>query len=321
MKKVSVIVPVYNVESYLKKCLDSLVNQTMASSELDIIIVNDGSPDNSQTIIDEYTAKYDNIRSFIKENGGLSDARNYGIALAQGKYITFLDSDDWVDLEYYQRMHDKAISENFDIVLSDVKFIYPNRTHIASAGVKKDVIDDKQLKQCFVKLFPVACNKLYKQELFSNGLKFKKGVYFEDVEFMLKLLPHIKSIGYVGDCFYHYLQRDNAITSVFDEKLYDFIHNFNGIYEHYVDNDLMPKYSKELEYAYTRYSYATFLNRCLNYNKNDYLKALNFAINNVKSKYKHSWRNKYFYFSAKGIYLLIFNRFVGRLLYKMKRKK
>ena len=321
MKKISVIVPVYNVEDYLKKCLDSLVNQTINSSELDIIVVNDGSPDNSQAIIDEYTTKYSNIRGFIKENGGLSDARNYGISFAQGEYITFLDSDDWVELDLYEKMYKKAISKNFDVVVNDVKFIHPNKTCIVSAGINKDVTNSKQLKKCFVSLFPAACNKLYKRELFLNGHKFKKGVYFEDVEFMFKILPYITSIGYVKDCYYLYLQRDNAITSVFDERLYDFIHNFNGVYDYYIDNDLMPKYSKELEYAYTRYAYATFINRCLSFDKDDYLKALDFAMDNVKRKYKHAWKNKYFYCSAKGLYLLIFNKFVGRLLYSMKGKK
>ncbi len=321
MKKVSVIVPVYNVESYLNKCLDSLVNQTIDSSELDIIVVNDGSPDNSQTIIDEYTAKYDNIRSFIKENGGLSDARNYGITFAQGEYIAFLDSDDWVDLDLYEKMYNKAISKDFDMVVSDVKFIYPNKTYIASAGTKKDVINAKQLKKCFVNLFPSACNKLFKKELFMNGQEFKKGVYFEDVEFTFKILPLIKSIGYVKNCYYFYLKRDNTITSVFDEKLYDLILNFNGIYDYYVENNIMQQYCKELEYAYTRYAYATFISRCINFEKVDYLKALNFAIDNVKRKYKQTWKNKYFYFNAKGIYLLIFNKFVGRLLFEMKRKK
>ena len=92
--KVSVIVPVYNVEKYIKKCLNSLVNQTL--DEVEIVVVNDGSPDNSQKIIDEYTKKYKNIKSYVKKNGGLSDARNYGIKKATGKYISFVDSDDYI---------------------------------------------------------------------------------------------------------------------------------------------------------------------------------------------------------------------------------
>ena len=87
MAKISVIIPVYNVEKYLSKCLDSVVNQTL--KDIEIIVVNDGSPDNSQKIIDDYTKKYKNIKSFVKKNGGLSDARNFGIKKASGKYIAF----------------------------------------------------------------------------------------------------------------------------------------------------------------------------------------------------------------------------------------
>ena len=99
MAKVSIIVPVYNVEEYLEKCLDSLVNQTL--QDIEIIVVNDGSPDNSQQIIDAYIEKYpDKIKGFIKENGGLSDARNYGITKASADYIGFVDSDDYMKKLY-----------------------------------------------------------------------------------------------------------------------------------------------------------------------------------------------------------------------------
>ena len=117
--KISVIVPVYNVELYLSKCLDSLVHQTIESIE--IIVVNDGSTDNSQKIIDEYKTKYPNkIKSYIKSNGGLSDARNYGIDKANGQYIGFVDSDDYVEINMFEKMYNKAISQNFDIVVCDV---------------------------------------------------------------------------------------------------------------------------------------------------------------------------------------------------------
>ena len=110
MIKVSVIVPVYNVEDYLARCLDSLVNQTL--KEIEIIVVNDGSPDNSQKIIDKYAKKYLNIKAYKKENGGLSDARNYGIKKANGEYIAFIDSDDFVTTDMYEKMYQKAKTGN-----------------------------------------------------------------------------------------------------------------------------------------------------------------------------------------------------------------
>ena len=115
MIKVSIIVPVYGVEEWLSRCLDSLVNQTL--NDIEIIVVNDGSPDNSQAIIDEYERKYpDMVKGYQKENGGLSDARNYGMKYATGEYIAFVDSDDYVDLAMYEKLYLKAKEDNADAV-------------------------------------------------------------------------------------------------------------------------------------------------------------------------------------------------------------
>lgn len=117
--KVSIIVPVWNVEKYLEQCLDSLVNQTL--KEIEIIIVNDGSPDNSQAIIDSYVKKYPKlVRSFIKENGGQGSARNFGLSKAKGNYISFVDSDDWLDLNALEEMYNVAIANDSDVVICDM---------------------------------------------------------------------------------------------------------------------------------------------------------------------------------------------------------
>lgn len=116
MKKVSVIVPVYNVEKYLERCLNSLVNQTL--QDIQIIVVNDGSPDNSQEIIDRFEKEYpDKLKGYIKENGGLSDARNYGMQFVEGEYVAFVDSDDYVDETMYEKLYNKAIEEDSELVV------------------------------------------------------------------------------------------------------------------------------------------------------------------------------------------------------------
>ena len=113
---VSVIVPVYNVEKYIRVCLDTLVHQTL--SNIEIIVVNDGTKDDSQKIIDEFSSLYpDKIIALKKENGGLSDARNYGLEHASGAYVGFVDSDDYTDIEMYQKLYEKAKQENADIVV------------------------------------------------------------------------------------------------------------------------------------------------------------------------------------------------------------
>ena len=116
--KVSIIVPVYNVEKYIKKCLDSLVHQTL--SDIEIIVVNDGSPDNSELIINQYLKKYSNIKYFKKENGGQGSARNFGLSKAIGKYIMFVDSDDYVDITMAEKMYNSAIANNSDMVICNI---------------------------------------------------------------------------------------------------------------------------------------------------------------------------------------------------------
>ena len=136
MTKVSIIVPVYNVEQYLEKCLNSLVNQTI--KDFEIIIVNDGTKDSSQKIIDKYAKNYSFIKSYIKENGGLSSARNYGIKKATGEYLAFVDSDDYVTEDMYEKMYQKAKEKDFDMVVCDLNYIYPDKKIKATSNIKED---------------------------------------------------------------------------------------------------------------------------------------------------------------------------------------
>ena len=124
MTKVSVIVPVYNVEDYLPKCLETLVNQTLG--DMEIIVVNDGATDGSQAVIDSFVSRYHNVKSLIKPNGGLSDARNYGMPYATGEYIGFVDSDDYVEQDMYMLLYKKAVENNYDIVECDLFHDYAN---------------------------------------------------------------------------------------------------------------------------------------------------------------------------------------------------
>jgi len=311
MNKVSVIVPVYNVYEYLEKCLDSLVNQTL--KDIEIIVVNDGSPDNSQEIIDKYTKKYKNIKSYIKENGGLSDARNYGIKKATGEYIAFLDSDDYVTTDMYEKMYQKAKSGNFDTVVCDLNYIYDDKIIKAYSNIETDTTN---IKKAMLNIYPAAWNKIFKRKLFDYGIEFKKGVWFEDVEFIYRLLPHIKSIGVVHEHFNQYVQREGSITNTVNTKIYHYIDNWNGIIEYYKKEKIYEKYKLELEYCYVRYLYATFIKQASLYNYNDYLDAVNKAIFNVKKVFPNYRKNKYFYQSVKGIYLLLFNKNISKIVYK-----
>ena len=313
--KVSVIVPVYNVEKYIDKCLDSLVNQTL--KELEIIIVNDGSPDNSEKIIKKYLKKYNNIKYFVKENGGLSSARNYGLKYVTGEYIAFIDSDDYVSNDMYEKMYFKAKENNFDMVVCDINYVYNDKIEIVNSGIKKDTND---IKSTYLNIHPAAWNKIFKKDLFENNIYFKEGVWFEDVEFIYRLLPYVKSIGVIHEAYNYYINREGSITNTVNKKIYDYIYNMNGIVDFYKENKIYFKYQKELEYVYVRYIYATFIKSILRYNYDDYKEAVLFAIENVKKYFPRYRRNIYFYKSLKGIYLVLFNKSLSKILYKLRRK-
>lgn len=209
--KVSAIVPVYNVEKYLEKCLDSLVHQTLES--LQIIVVNDGSPDNSQAIIDRYVKEYpEKVFGYTKENGGLGNARNYGMKFADGEYIVFVDSDDWVDEKMCELMYNFAVQNGHQIVISDMYNINDGWTQGTPSkgyrgGVSNPTISDYMLS-C---LNPAhAWGKMYYYQL----LEIEKfpAIWYEDMGCIPILLSYAGSIGYLQIPLYFYRQREGSIT-------------------------------------------------------------------------------------------------------------
>lgn len=317
--KVSIIVPVYNVEKYLEKCLKSLVKQTL--KDIEIIVVNDGTKDNSQKIIDKYTKKYDFVKCYIKENGGVSSARNYGLKYAKGEYITFVDSDDYVEKDMYENMYNKAISRDFDIVVCNLKYIYSDKEINVYSNLNNDLFGLDEVKKSMINIYPSSWNKIYNKRLFKSKVKFKEKVWYEDVEFLYRLYPHINSIGVIDGHYYNYIQRYGSITSTFDERVFHYIDNWNGIIKYYKENGYFEQYKNELEYCYVRYIYATFIKTASNFSdKAMYKKAINDAINNVKKAFPNYRKNKYFYKSLKGIYLVLFNKLLAILLYKGRRQ-
>ena len=301
------------MEKYLEKCLDSLGRQTL--KEIEVIVVNDESPDNSQKIIDKYSKKYPTIHGYQKKNGGVSDARNFGIKEAKGEYIAFVDGDDYVTTDMYEKMYNKAKSGNFDIVVCDLNYVYEDGSiKKVSSKIEKDTTN---IKKTYVNMYPCVWNKIYKRELFNKKIEFKKGVWFEDVEFLYKIFPYIKNIGVVKEPFNQYVQRAGSITKTFDKRLYNYIDNFNGLIDFYKDRGLYEDYKKELEYCYVRYLYATFIKQAAHFDKEEYTRAVKTAITNVKKNFPSYRLNHYFYTNLKGIYLVLFNKVTANIVYKL----
>lgn len=320
--KLSMIVPVYNTEPYLRQCLDSLVNQTFRDFE--VLVINDGSPDGSQLILNEYQVKYPYIRVIEKENGGLSDARNVGIQLAQGDYLGFLDSDDYVLSEMFEKMVKKAESEDFDLVCCDLDFVYEDGHKMrVSCNIDHDLKDPDEIRKSLTDIYPTAWNKIYHKRLFAHDVFFTKQIWYEDMEFIHRLYPYIQSIGVVHEPFNQYVQHQGAITSTFNTKLFDYLKNWEKILADYQALGLLEKYHDELEYSCVRYLYATFVKRATNYpDVKLFERAVNEAQAFVQEHFPHYRRNRYFYqHGAKGLYLVVFQKALAKLVYRQVQKK
>lgn len=230
--KVSIIVPVYNVENYIKRCLDSIIEQTYKN--LEIIIINDESMDNSLSICEEYAQRDERIRIFSQKNGGLSDARNTGINKATGDYICFIDSDDWVEKDYIQSGIDIVLKNNVKLVV----FGYFNSTDKEDAITIKGWIDKEEKvfsKKEAIKILVEdenikshAWDKIYKKDLFDD-IKFPKGRNFEDIFIMHKIFDKCENIAISKQPKYHYYIRENSIARNY--KLKNIIDYFDAEFE------------------------------------------------------------------------------------------
>lgn len=223
-KLVSIIVPVYNIENYAENCIKSLVNQTY--QDIEIILVDDGSTDNSGKICDDFAQQHELIKVVHKENGGLSSARNAGLDVASGDYIMFIDGDDYIAENAVEILLKHIANNDADMVQFDYEETFvPYKSTKSSATDTKELVTD--LKQMFEKLYLIggpaasSCTKLYKKELF-NTLRFKEGIIHEDEFLITELLPQVKSILYIPDKLYFYVMRTGSIVkSGFSKKRLD----------------------------------------------------------------------------------------------------
>lgn len=241
--KISIIVPIYKVEKYLKKCIDSIINQTY--SNLEIILVDDGSPDNCPNICDEYAKKDNRIIVIHKKNGGLSDARNVGIEQATGKYISFIDSDDYITNDYIEYLYKLITSYDGDVSIILPQIFYDEQDRVIISN-KKEIIkvyDSKTalLTMLYQKEFDTsAWGKLYKTDLF-NDIKFPVGKLYEDISTIYKTFLNSDTIVYSNQKKYYYLKRKDSIMGrSFKEKDMDYIYQAESMYNSvkFMDNEI-----------------------------------------------------------------------------------
>lgn len=206
---ISIIVPAYNVENYLERCLQSLINQTYKNIE--IVCVNDGSTDNSLNILNDFQKKDSRIKIISQENQGLSEARNVGIKNSSGKYIGFVDSDDWVDLDYYEKLYNALIDSKSDFACANTKFF--DNGKISYIKFQQNQIFSEFDKKIDNYKNGSVCDKLYKKSLFlDNDIKFIKGYFYEDNIVLLQLTYYSKKIVTINTVSYYYFKNNNSIT-------------------------------------------------------------------------------------------------------------
>lgn len=262
---VTIVVPVYKVEKYIDKCINSILNQTYKN--LEIILVDDGSPDTCGEICDNYAKQDIRIKVIHKENGGLSDARNAGIDIATGRFISFIDSDDYIDSEYIELLYRTIIKDKSDMAISSHKAIYENGTILEKATGEESILDSKEVLKRILYDDGIdlsAWAKLYKMELFKE-IRYPKGRLFEDAATTYKLIDRCKSISIISKSTYNYVIRRSSITNEnFSEKKMDLI-----ISTEEMCNYVKKKYP-DLEKASNRrlmYAYLSTLTQLLKSNK------------------------------------------------------
>lgn len=299
MCKVSVIIPVYNADKYLRKCLDSLLAQTL--KDIEIIIVNDGSTDNSESIINEYVSAYQNIKYLFQNNSGPSVARNAGIHIASGEYIGFVDSDDYISPDMYSVLYQIAAENNVDIVTSDYyitncgqiistsHFSIPANQIIDQSGISELVRDANHSR-----LLWFGGKGIYKNTVIKdNGIVYPQLNLGEETVFILDFLLSSKSMYYVDRPFYYYEQSPDSLTRTkYKERLLSQLEELYNNKISIYDKHKYSSYREDLTQYTMKHTIPMLISNELNSQDSFYKRVLSYrAIRNsdmVNYAYKNS---------------------------------
>jgi len=286
MTKLSIIVPIYNVENYISKCIDSLLNQDY--DDYQIILINDGSTDKSLDICMDYQKKYKKkVKVYSKENGGLSSARNYGMEKANSEFIFFVDGDDYIKPNCLKKMMKKI--EGKDILVFNYLNVYNDHEELFN------IFDStiKNVNKRYLVASPSACNKIFRLDLFKkNNIVFPDKLYYEDLATIPRLCQYTNKIVYDNNAYYCYLQRDGSIMrqKKYNAKIEDIFKVFD-ILENSFTKNFKDKYNLEIEYIYIWHLLKNASLRFLDFNKYDKAIMINKII---KERYPNWSKNIYF---------------------------
>lgn len=273
MSKVSIIIPVYNVEQYLEKCLDSLISQTL--KDIEIICINDGSTDNSLEILNDYAKKDNRIKIISKENEGQGIARNLGIELAQGEFIGFVDPDDWVEPKMYEIMYNQAKKLSSQIVICDYKKYFEDNDKYCDVNIFRNAVSltkskavkfrpeeniDKNLFDNTLLVTPASVwNNIYESDLLKkNNIRFSNLRCYEDVLIVLQSRLLAKNISYINKALYYYRIRKSSTLRSYDKRYLDLLNLIKLLKEYLTKNGLMHKLQGNFDYYCVANVYRVF---------------------------------------------------------------
>lgn len=317
MIKVSVIVPVYNAQKYLKDCVESLVHQTL--EEIELIFVNDGSTDDSLKILEAYQEEYpQKVHLITKENGGQASARNMGIVQANGKYIGFVDADDYVAECMYEKMYSLAEQEQSDYVECRYQYLKVEKQgKVIKLPCYGNVRPYGRREEMFLDPLVSPWNKLYRTRILKdNHITFPEGVVYEDTAFYVKAIPYIHKTSYeCGEYVYHFLRDGSTMNDKNDERVGQIFPVLQNAIEFYRGNDLFETYQKELEYFCVKILLCSSLSRIAKVSRaslrRQYEEETIFFIRENFPKYR---KNSYIRDSRKGMYMRCMNRITMRMI-------
>lgn len=300
---ITVVIPIYNVEKYLKKCIESIIKQTYKNIE--IILVNDGSTDNCPKICDEYAKKDKRIIVIHKKNGGVSEARNAGIDIAKGKYITFIDSDDYVAKEYIENLYVECEKNNTEVSLIGTRYLNKKGKVIFSSKViQKTYTSEEAIKQLFLGKYydSGVCGKMYKTTLLNN-IRFNKDIKIgEDLDVFYKILLKCKNIRINTKLkMYNYIARIDSVTNSVNIEI---IEEDIKIAQNMIE-DVSTRYPKLKKYAIRRYITINVIN-IIKLIKSNKIKEEEKDIKIQKLKENINMYKRYKYFQPYKIKIKIF---------------
>ena len=281
MKKISIVVTCYNIEKHIKKCLKSIANQTI--QEFEVLVVDDGSTDKSGRIIQDFIRNDKRFKYLKKKNGGVSSARNYGLAKVKCEYICFIDGDDYLDKKYLEVLLNAIESGDYDFSICNIKRIYKDKT-------THNAIDDQIVKEC---RYPALWNKMCKKSLFTKyNLKFVENVWYEDlamgVEIYLASNNYITTNAYV----YNYIQHEKSLVKVNDNRIFDIYKIMEEIEKFAKTNNFYTEKFITIEFINVYHVLVGTIYRASFHNQFS-MKMIKEIYDYVKQKYPTWYKNEY----------------------------